>query len=128
MIKNFDNEQKLITFLRQNRPLPPPLKDNFEEQLMTIISQQYRFYLPQKNYFFWVAMGIIGGGLLLTISGLTRSNYRPQIANNQEDLETFMINAWQGSMAETLEHNDRNSIENDWLFLTETNYATSESK
>jgi hypothetical protein len=56
------DDQKLITFLKHNRPVPPIIKEDFEAQLMLKVN-----HLPQaksplsRRRLFWFVSGAIAG-------------------------------------------------------------------
>ena len=124
MKKKIHEEQKLVTFLKQYRPVPPGTNNQIEEQLMTIVAQGSR---PSKSSsWLWVVPSAIATGLLLIYGSLIRDNFVLRIAKQTEDLETFMVNSWQGSIDENFEQNDIYSLETDWLMLTKTQISSAQ--
>ena len=124
MKKKIHEEQKLVTFLKQYRPVPPGTNNQIEEQLMTIVAQGSR---PSKSIsWLWVVPSAIATGLLLVYGSLIRDNFVLRIAKQTEDLETFMVNSWQGSIDENFEQNDIYSLETDWLMLTKTQISSAQ--
>ncbi len=123
MKKNFYEEQKLVTFLKQYRPAPPATNIHIEEQLLAIVSQER---LSKSSNWLWVIPGAIATGLLLIYGSLIRDNFVLKIAKQTEDLEAFMVNSWQGSMDDNQELNEIYNLETDWLMLTKTQISSAQ--
>jgi hypothetical protein len=126
MKENLNDQQKLVAFLKQNRPLPPPVKNNCEAELMTLIKQQPRFFGFCKNRLLWLITGAIAASYLLVISGLNKPNFSPKIANQEQDLEAFIINTWDASLGGGIGNNDLHKLENEWFLLTETDFISNQ--
>lgn len=125
MNKIYNDDQNLIKFVKQNRPLPPSNNQFVETQLMTIISKENQ-HSSRLNYsWFWVVPSAIATGVLLMSSSVIENNLSPQIAHENEDLETFMVNAWQGSMSENIDNQQFYNSEKAWVLLTENKRVSS---
>lgn len=116
-----NNDQNLIIFLKQNQPIYHNYNPYQEEQLMKIISSGNLRSSCPKNKYFWAVPSAIAVGFLLLFGNLTRANFYPQIANQKEDLEEFMVNSWRGSMSEKIGNSHIDNLEENWLLLTEYN-------
>ena len=124
MKTRFHEQQKLVAFLKQYRPGPPPQNNRIEEQLMAVVSQENKS--PKYNSWLWVVPSAIAAGSLLIYGSLIRDNFAPKIAKKTEDLEIFMVNSWRGSMAENMETKDIYNLEKDWLLLTEAQISSAQ--
>ena len=131
-MKNFfqDDEQDLVAFLRQHRPLPPSQTPHLENQMMDLINQTSQRN-PQENYFMLITAlsGTIVVGLVITWSSSRWSQKTPQIVIDQDTVETFLINSWENTI------NDKtvffsNEQESDWFFsnIEETSQVLSHSQ
>lgn len=117
-MKNFfqDNEQDLVAFLRQNRPLPPRENPHLENQVMNLINQTPQKN-PQENYFKLITAlsGTLVVGLVVTWTNNRWQQPTPQMAIDQDMVETFLINSWHNTIDDqTIFFN--NEEEADWFF------------
>jgi hypothetical protein len=93
-------DDKLVNFLRQYRPLPPTGKGDREEQLMLIIAREAKVK-PKRPL---VLLGTITS--LIALSTLIFAVYRwfnphPQVANiSDEELEAFLVESWSNTVDE----------------------------
>ena len=111
-----DDEQDLVSFIRQHRPLPPSQNPHLENQVMELINQTSSKQ-SQENYFTLITTlsGTIVVGLVVTWSSSRWSQQIPQIAIDQDTVETFLINTWENTI------DDQNVFfsneqEADWFF------------
>lgn len=115
-----NNEQEnLIKFMKQNRPLPPSTNQKIEQQLMKVIKKEKKKYCFSKNLWFWLFPSGIVVGLLLIWGGLMQNNLSPKIANKTEEMESFMVNTWQEAMGEKIDNQQLDNYESSWLLLAE---------
>ncbi|MGK7872592.1 MAG: hypothetical protein AB4426_04565 [Xenococcaceae cyanobacterium] len=120
MTKFPNEDEKLVAFLRQHRPVPPPAAANFEEQLMMELVQRQPIPSQGKRYpFLWAVFSAIAAGLLLTWGGYRLLNHSPQIAADTDELETFLVNNWNAAIGETSFESQTYSSEADWLLLAD---------
>jgi hypothetical protein len=104
----FDDE-KLVSFLQTYYPNTPPETKPCEELIMKAIAQP-EFNHQQKTHQIisksWLLSGTLITTVLVIIGGYffnLNPKSSPQIATETEDLETFLVNSWNGSMAQDSE-------------------------
>lgn len=123
-----DKDERLVAFLRQNRPVPPPEPLNFEDKLMDIIEQEANYTsdntfssLPSANpHCYWAIPGVIAASFLLVWSSL-RTLIPPQTARVEiVELESFLVKNWNGAIGEleSQQVNYNHPEENSWLLLS----------
>lgn len=106
------DDNRLVSFLRHNRPVPMPASADRERELMELINNQPS---SSRHYRVWAVPGAIAaalvswGGYRLFVPSL-------QAAQEPQQLESFLVNSWNGSVENT--SGDRaNSPEADWQLL-----------
>ena len=111
-----DDEQDLVSFIRQHRPLPPSQNPHLENQVMELINQTSS-KKSQENYFTLITTlsGTIVVGLVVTWSSSRWSQQIPQIAIDQDTVETFLINTWENTIDDQTVFFS-NEQEADWFF------------
>ncbi|MGB3691859.1 MAG: hypothetical protein WA865_22350 [Spirulinaceae cyanobacterium] len=125
-----DNDEPLVEFLRQNRPVPPPAPCDFEDKLMHLVEEKANTssycpssYLPPINpRYYWAFPGIIAASLLFVWNSLrTLTPPQPAVVEVVE-LESFLVNSWNGVIGEVEPQRVGYLEENSWLVLS--NLAT----
>ncbi|MGF1482690.1 MAG: hypothetical protein ACFB4I_24985 [Cyanophyceae cyanobacterium] len=100
------DDERLIHFLQQHRPVPPSGKHNQEEQLMALVERRTKPRLSR-----WIVPGAIATSLLW---GGARFLSPPlQTAKETEPLEIFLTNSWNNLLENNL--SDRPTSEADSL-------------
>ena len=110
-----NDDEKLVAFVRQNRPVPPPAAANFEEQLLEGIDRQPIPSQQPRHRVFWAIPSAVAAGLLLAWGGYRLLNP----ATNTAELEVFLVNSWNGAIGETSLTSQTESPEADWLLLSD---------
>lgn len=114
---NNDHQNNLVSFLRQNKPLPPKAQPNFEQELFDSLEPQIQ---SRKSYFkaaltisvkitlqgysklsdtcprITVPTKLITTGFLFT--SLSLSLKTPQVALEPQDLENFLVRNWENTL------------------------------
>ena len=121
-----NDDQKLVAFMRQNRPVPPPAADNLEAQLMELVERQPISSRRQHTPFIWAVPSAIAAGLLLTWGSYRLLNPSPNF--NAAELETFLVNNWNGAISETSLASQTDTTETDWLLLADLHTDSSSVK
>ena len=92
-----DNRNNLVSFLRQNQPIPPKAHPGLEQQIMDSLE-------PRANYSRrcfktgWTIPGAIATGFLFTsVSFGVRT---PRVALEPKDLENFIVKNWQNTLSD----------------------------
>jgi hypothetical protein len=111
-----EDDEKLIRFLQQYRPVPPPLSPNLERQsIRSIISQKQQN--NQKSLFFWFIPSAI-----VTIIGVywIAGDRNYQIADNIDDaeIENILSSSWQAVTTSPDFSQESNIYEADLLLIT----------
>ena len=111
-----DDEQDLVSFIRQHRPLPPSQNPHLENQVMELINQTSSKQ-SQENYFTLITTlsGTIVVGLVVTWSSSRWNQQIPQIVIDQDTVETFLINTWENTIDDQTVFFS-NEQEADWFF------------
>jgi hypothetical protein len=116
-----NNDDRLVDFLRANRPIPPPMSPNSETQMMKAIAEASAIAslssVPSKvspNRRLWLIPSVIAAGFAIAWGSdrlLTSSKLNPiELAS----LETFLENNWDGVEAES----EAIESEPDWFLST----------
>jgi hypothetical protein len=112
----FDDEE-LVSFLKTYCPNTPPETKPCEELVMKAIAKHNSSiasesnYRPKKHQIIsksWLLSSTLITTLLVIVGGYffnLNQKSAPQIATETEDLETFLVNSWYGSMAQESEFN-----------------------
>ena len=100
-------DDALVNFLQTYSSSPPPEQKPCEELLMRSIAQDNRqlnhdrYSAPNKSSkVFWFLPVALFSGFVMLSGHLFKQKLLPQVYAGYEDMETFMINTWQGSMAQ----------------------------
>jgi|GEM_PF-4631107 len=125
-----DDESDLIAFLRQHRSLPPGPKPHLETQVMELIKQTSQRDV-QENYSRLIKAfsGTIMVGLAVILSSSRWIQQTPQIAFDQDIIETFLINSWENTISDQTVFLSSEQ-EFDWFFspIEETPQVVSHSQ
>lgn len=110
-----DNEfedEELVSFLKTYCPNTPPETKSCEDLLMKAIANHNSQITSesnhgQKNHQKIIKNWLLSGTLITTLFVILGGYFFnlnqksvPQIATETEDLETFLVNSWYGSMAQ----------------------------
>ena len=102
------SDDGLVNFLQTYSPTPPSETKPCEELVMRNIAQEQRNAAVKsktdiKKKLLWLLpLAIISGAVMIS-SNLFRSTLSPQVASELEEIDKFMVDAWQGSMAQESE-------------------------
>lgn len=90
------DDQNLVAFLQQYRPIPPPASASTEAELMELIdTEESRNSLKIKPIIAIASSAIICG--IFSLVGYR--SFNPSYTNAQ--LESFMVNSWDGTVEQT---------------------------
>ena len=116
-LPDYQNDEQLVAFMRQYRPVPPAAEDNLETKLMQMVQQQPR----QKKLVsspLWIVPSAIAASILLLWGGYSILRPSSQLAKAKDaDLEVFLVDSWNGSMKTNM-LSYANTPEADWYLLT----------
>lgn len=122
-----DDDQPLIQFLKQNRPIPPATPNLVEKQLMQWVVKKRR--VSSKSILVrWLIPGAIATAGLVTWQLWKSSPSTQQMATQPEELESFVIDSWNGANEQLSYATTPNHPENVWLMLESQPYSTSKNK
>ncbi len=111
-----DDDQKLISFLREYRSLPTTPDAELEEKIFQKIQTPPKTS-PRGNYQLYLTIpSAIAAGLLFSWTSYRWLNFSPEIATNHEEIETFLMNSWNSTIEDP--SSDVNSLERNWSLLT----------
>ena len=125
-----NDEQDLVSFLRQHRPLPPQQQSHLENQVMDLVNQTSQRN-PQSKHSTLITFlsGTIAVVLALIWNSSRWNQQTPQIAIDQGMIETFLINSWENTINEQTVFFS-NQQEADWFYsnIEETSQVLSHSQ
>lgn len=78
-----EEDQDLVSFLRRNRPQPPPAAPNLEFQILQALP-------PRRPFRPWIGAGVIAAGLLGAVISYRLIDSTPDRAA----IEAFMESTW----------------------------------
>lgn len=109
-----DNQNNLVSFLRENKPAAPQAHLNLEQQIFD--SLEPRTDKSKKLYLttLWTIPGAIATGFLFTSIGFSFKT--PRIASEPKDLESFLVKNWQ-SILDSQTYSEVEETEAYWLLL-----------
>lgn len=110
------DDEPLIRFLQQHRPIPPATATPLEAQLMQLVAREPK-RLSSKSILFWIIPGAIVAAGLSTWLGWKGSHPSLQMAVQPEELESFVVETWSGTIGETTQETNP---EISWLMLEES--------
>ncbi len=121
-----DNDQGLVAFLRQNRPVPPTESCDFEDKLMQLVEEETNSSdygqtssLPSANSrYYWAFPGVVAASLLFVWSNLQTLSPPKTAVVEVVELESFLVNSWNGVIGEVEPQKVNYSGENSWLLLS----------
>ncbi len=101
MTKLPDREQQnLVNFLRENRPITPNCQCNLEQKLMDSIGSQPRRNNKHGSNLIWTIPSALATGFLFTSVGLSLKT--PQVVIKASELDNFLVNSWN----DTIDHSN----------------------
>jgi hypothetical protein len=116
------DDEKLVAFVRRYRPVPPPAAINLEQQLMSLVEKN-ALNCQKKTKLRCLVPAACAAGLLLAWGGYNwfASQQQPQFAASpqEEELETILVESWQGTVGEPTNAFQPVSAEADWLALAD---------
>jgi hypothetical protein len=114
------DEKKLVAFVRRYRPVPPPAAVGLERQVMSLVEREV-LTCQKRLKLRWLVPSIGAVSLLLAWGGYHwfAPAPQPQFATNSEELETFLVQSWQGTLGEPTNAFQPASVEADWLTLAD---------
>lgn len=114
------DDKPLIQFLKQHRPIPPATASSVEKQLMQWIAKEPNLSSDKQISLLWlIPCAIAAAGLTIWL-GWKGTNSSFGIAAQSEELESFVIESWNGSFEEFSYATKETNLEN-WLILEESN-------
>jgi hypothetical protein len=113
------DDEKLIQFLKQYRPLPPAHGEHLEEQLIKLIEGQPKLSLGFSPRWWWMIPSILVATLLVAWGSSRQLSPSPQIAATSGELEDFLVDSWNGSMELHYLNSQTNTSNLDWLILAD---------
>lgn len=114
------DDEKLVAFLKQYRPVPPTGKAKVEEQLMELVTREPIPPARHSHQFFWIVSSAMAGSLLLAMGGYRWLTPSSQVAAQPEEIESFMVDSWNSALGDSPEVFSTQIAEVQWLTLAET--------
>ncbi len=110
MSKTPHDNQKVVSFIKQYRPLPPPGTATLETQLLTKIAQKSSHYHSRNIVRRWLIPSALVASLTAIWGGYRWLQPSYQFSDNSTNIELFLVESWQGTM-------EQSSLYSDWLLL-----------
>lgn len=120
MKNQLPDDENLVAFLKQYRPVAPPARANVEEQLMELVAREPVPPARHSHQFFWIISSAMAGSLLLAMGGYRWLAPSSQVATKPEELESFMVDGWNSALGEPPEVYSIQTTEVQWLTLAES--------
>lgn len=95
-----DDNDKVVHFLSQHRPIPPTPSPQLEKELMKRIEQE-PMDSQYSYHWIWILPSAMIAILLMVWGSFRWLSPSPQIANNSQDLETFLVDSWTETIGDT---------------------------
>jgi len=93
-------DEDLVTFLKVNSPPPPQEYKPCEDLIMRSLFRESQQRHKNTQWYWLILPTAILTGILLISAHIFKPHSTPQMASEgDEEIEAFMINSWQGSMA-----------------------------
>lgn len=115
------DDEPLIQFLKQHRPIPPTTATSVEKQLMQWVAKESNLSSDKRLSLLWIIASAIAAVGLATWLGWKGSHSSFGIAAKPEELESFVVESWNGSLEELSYATKETNLENSWLILEESN-------
>ena len=123
------DDEKLVAFLRQNCPFAPPEKTNLEEQLMEQIEGEPLLPRPSLRFIDSIRKTKLAvftaASFLLAWSGYSFFTPSPRIAIYSNELDTFLVNSWNGALGDTSFVFQTETLEEEWQLINKKLKKTS---
>lgn len=113
------DHQKVISFLKQYRPLPPAGNPSLESQLIHQVSRESQSNYRKAHLWIW----LIPGAVIASLAAIGSHErwfqpaYQLGDRENSTELETFMVESWQETMGEMSTETSYRTLYSDWLAL-----------
>ncbi len=102
-LNNQSEDETLVNFLQTYNPSTPPKNHSLEDELINSINEIKQKSTTAKQRKNWLFTGTIATVALMILSGnALRHKLFPQaqLAQDLRELESFMVNSWNGAMVE----------------------------
>jgi len=90
---------RLVSFIRQNAPSPPPEKVDVEEALMAQIERESEtekvIPFPQRHPQQWLFGGVVAASILLLFTSVRVLQPTPSSPQETAELEAFLTENWE---------------------------------
>lgn len=119
------NDQTLVEFLKRNSPIIPEPAPNLEQQIMAAIEEKnWREKIHSSkskiSHRWWLVPPAIAASVLVFWSGSRLMTPTKPSPVEEERLEAFLINNWEGIVGENTTERSRDR-ELDWFSITNPN-------
>ena len=116
-----DND-RVVTFLRRHRPVPPTASQDLEDQIMAVVQSEGLTTKGRRGKHHRWALPALAASLLLTWGGWVTFGSLTQPEAEMTEVETFLANTWyQATYGDEAVRLAFDTTEPDWLFSV---YAT----
>ncbi len=120
------DDEKLVEFLKEYRPLPPPPKSSLEDELIELIESE-PVISGYSAHWRWLLPSTLAASLVLFLGMYRVLSPTPQMAQvSPEELEGFLVESWTGIVGEPLTPMTAHTApESTWLSLADANLTNS---
>jgi hypothetical protein len=116
-----DDEEILIPFLKQYRPIPPTVPNGFEDQLMNRIRLESQAKEPLSSFLWWGIPGAIVAGAVIIWGSSQTFQPTAHVPNTAEEIEAFLWENWGATTGQPAVTSAVSStpLSNEWMTLAE---------
>ncbi|MEB3827115.1 hypothetical protein [Phormidium sp. CCY1219] len=111
MNEQSSDRDRLVAFLQQHRPEPPPPAGNLEARIMASTANSLPTPTTKPKPYLWLLPPALAAGLLLVWGSYKTLAPPPQTATELAQIEAFMENTWDNVLED--------APEGEWLFPNE---------
>lgn len=122
MMQSPQDDEKLVAFVRRHRPVPPPAAMGLEQRLMLMVEKEAINCTKTAKMRCLIPFACAAA----FIFAVTTHNWFVQqqqlqfaVRSQEEELETFLIENWQGTVGHTTNAAYSSLSEGDWLALAD---------
>lgn len=120
-----DDDEQLVNFLKQHRPLPPNANPHMEGQLMELIRREPVSLPKQPSSILWFLFSAIAASLLLIFGSYRWFNAAPKMTTTSDlELEAFLMESWDTSIGEATPNFQTTSSDSEWIIMAEPQSPT----
>jgi hypothetical protein len=112
------DDEKLVAFIRRYRPVPPPAALGLEQRLISLVEDNAPNCQEKRKWRVFVPAACAASLLLAWTAYNWHAGQQPQFtASSEEELESFLVETWQGTVGGPTNASQTVGAEDYWLAL-----------